>query len=123
MDGLFDWYWLGASLGLGVAAGAGRLGGWAERVLAAAALAVAVVVAVVTELWTAAGALAGLAVGVVFLRHLAREAALAATIGLALLALVPAAGYLEALAAPLLGQRLRRRAGERYAGLRILARD
>lgn len=42
---------------------------------------------------------------------------------IALLALVPAVGYLEAVAVPALAARLRRRAGRTYAGLRILARD
>ena len=41
----------------------------------------------------------------------------------AALAFVPVVGYLEALALPALGMRLRRRAGKRYAGLRTLARD
>ena len=41
----------------------------------------------------------------------------------ALLAFVPGLGYLEAIAVPVLGMRLRRRAGKRYAGLRTLARD
>jgi hypothetical protein len=44
-------------------------------------------------------------------------------LALAALAFVPALGYLEAAAVPLVGGRLRRRAGSRYAGLRILARD
>jgi hypothetical protein len=39
------------------------------------------------------------------------------------LAWVPALGYLEALALPALAARLHRRAPERYAGLRTLARD
>ncbi|HET8607631.1 MAG TPA: hypothetical protein VFL66_11475 [Gaiellaceae bacterium] len=39
------------------------------------------------------------------------------------LAFVPALGYLEALALLALGARLRARAAQRYAGLRILARD
>ncbi|MDX6442626.1 MAG: hypothetical protein QOE43_2355, partial [Gaiellaceae bacterium] len=34
-----------------------------------------------------------------------------------------ALGYLEALALPVLAARLRRRAPERYAGLRTLAKD
>ena len=46
-----------------------------------------------------------------------------AAIVVAALALIPGVGYLEALALPALGARLRRRGGERYAGLRILARD
>ena len=41
----------------------------------------------------------------------------------AALGLIPGVGYLEALALPALGARIRRRGGERYAGLRILARD
>jgi hypothetical protein len=46
-----------------------------------------------------------------------------AAIAVAALAFVPALGYLEALALPALGARLPSRAGKRYAGLRILARD
>jgi hypothetical protein len=38
------------------------------------------------------------------------------------LAWIPAVGYLEALALPALAARLRRRAPERYAGLRTLAK-
>jgi hypothetical protein len=38
------------------------------------------------------------------------------------LAWIPAVGYLEALALPVLAARLRRRAPERYAGLRTLAK-
>ena len=41
---------------------------------------------------------------------------------LAALALVPALGYVEGLAVPLLGVRLRQRAAKRYAGLRTLAK-
>jgi hypothetical protein len=43
--------------------------------------------------------------------------------GLAGLAFVPVAGYVEALALPALAARLRRTQAERYAGLRSLARD
>jgi hypothetical protein len=42
---------------------------------------------------------------------------------IAALAFVPVLGYLEALALPLLAARLRARAGGRYEGLRILAKD
>jgi hypothetical protein len=42
---------------------------------------------------------------------------------LAALAFVPALGYLEAVALPLLALRMRARAGGRYQGLRILAKD
>jgi hypothetical protein len=41
----------------------------------------------------------------------------------AALALVPVLGYLEAIALPALAARLRKRATERYAGLRTLAKD
>jgi hypothetical protein len=45
-----------------------------------------------------------------------------AGIFVALLALVPVVGYLEAVAVPVIGARLRRRLPERYAGLRTLAK-
>ena len=48
--------------------------------------------------------------------------ALASLAGAAL-AFVPVVGYLEALAVPLLGLRLRRRAPDTHAGLRSLAKD
>jgi hypothetical protein len=47
----------------------------------------------------------------------------AAALLLAALAFVPVLGYLEALALPLLAARLRARAGKRYEGLRVLAKD
>jgi hypothetical protein len=46
-----------------------------------------------------------------------------AAVVVAALAFVPVLGYLEALALPLLAARLRARAGGRYEGLRILAKD
>jgi hypothetical protein len=46
-----------------------------------------------------------------------------AAIVVAAIALVPALGYLEAVALPALAARLRKRAPERYAGLRTLAKD
>jgi hypothetical protein len=39
-----------------------------------------------------------------------------------LIALIPVAGYLEAIALPVIAARARRRAGEKYAGLRTLAK-
>jgi hypothetical protein len=47
----------------------------------------------------------------------------AAAVGLAAVAFLPVAGYLEAVALPALALRLRRSQAERYAGLRTLARD
>ena len=126
MDGLFDWYWIGVALGLGVAAGipgprreGSRLFGAFVLVAAAAA---GVIAALVTG-WAAIAALVGVAIGVFSFRRLARAAVPAAALAVAVLALVPALGYLEALLAPLLGERLRRRTAGRYAGLRILAKD
>jgi len=48
---------------------------------------------------------------------------LGAAIVLAGLAFVPVLGYVEAVAVPLFGFRLRRRAPDRHAGLRTLAKD
>ena len=127
MDGLLDWYWLGVALGLGVAAGIPGLGRRGDRVVPYAAIAgVAVAVGLIAALavgWAVVATLVGVAIGVFFLRHLTREAVPVATLAAALLAFVPGLGYVEALAAPFLGRRLGQRAGERYAGLRILARD
>jgi len=46
----------------------------------------------------------------------------AAGVVVAVLALVPVVGYVEAVAVPLLAARIRRRRPERYAGLRTLAK-
>ena len=70
------------------------------------------------------GTLGGLFVGVLSFRRLAPAAVPAAALGLAALAFVPVARLRGAgLLAPFVGVRLRRRASERYAGLRILAKD
>lgn len=137
-----DWYTIGLALGIGTALGvffAGMLsstplGRVAAVMLAGAAGAVA---GMVIEDWTelAGGVLGGLigaaAAAIVVTGALRRGgtrgglalivAAVAA--GLAGLAFVPGAGYLEALALPVLAVRLRRTQAERYAGLRSLARD
>lgn len=123
MDGLLDWYLLGVVLGLGVAAGVGFIGRSGARVLAAVAYAAALVVAILAGGWVWLGPFVGLALGVLFFRQLSRDAALAAVIALTVLAIVPVLGYLEAIAAPPVGRRLGRRAGSRYAGLRVLAKD
>jgi hypothetical protein len=137
-----DWYTIGLALGLGTALGvlfAGLLsstplGRIAAVVLAGAAGAVG---GAVIEDWTeigggAIGGLVGGAAAAVIVAGALRRggtrtglalivAAVAA--GLAGLAFVPAAGYLEAAALPALAIRLRRTQAERYAGLRSLARD
>jgi hypothetical protein len=126
---LFDWYWLGVSAGLGVAAGTAA--GWIQsagaRVLGAIAFALAALVGVFVAffvagwgpaIWAGAATVAWIA-----LRRLTGAAFPAAFLAFALLAFVPLVGYLEAVTAPLVGSRLRRRAGEKYAGLRVLAKD
>ena len=125
MDGLLDWYWVGVALGLGVAAGTpgprreSRLFGAFVLVAAAAS---GVIAALATG-WAAIAVLVGVAIGVFSFRHLAHAAVLAAAVALAAVAFVPALGYVAAVVAPFLGERLRRRAAGRYAGLRILAKD
>jgi hypothetical protein len=137
-----DWYTIGLALGLGVACGvllaallaASRSGRLAALVLAAAAGAGA---GFVVEDWEeiVAGGIAGpvaAAAALVFvagaLRRGGTRAGLALivgvfAVGLAVLAFVPIVGYLEAIGVPVLAARLRRTKGERYAGLRSLARD
>jgi hypothetical protein len=126
MDGLLDWYWLGVLLGLGVTGGA--IGRHVARPVFGAAslatLAVAIVIALLALEWwgLAAFAAAALLAWAAF-RRLSRSARLAASLVTAVLAFVPAAGYALVLLAPLAGARLGRRAGSRYAGLRVLAKD
>lgn len=136
------WYTIGLFAGVGVGAGlvlAGLLGAArGAAVLAALGGAVAgallgIGLADVEE--AGAGAVGGLLGGfgaaqVVSgaLRGGGTRVATALLVGLAgvvaaALALIPVVGYLEAVAVPAVAARLRRRAGRRYAGLRILARD
>jgi hypothetical protein len=139
---MWEWYRIGLALGLGIgigavlaallaprralaaavgivaaAAGAGvgyAVGGWHEAVAGGVGGALGAVVAALLVLGT--------------LRRGGTRAGTAALVGigalvLAALALVPAVGYLEAVALPALAARARRRRVERFAGLRSLARD
>ena len=137
-----DWYTIGLALGLGTALGvlfAGLLsstplGRVAAVVLAGAAGAVA---GFVIDDWTeivggAIGGLVGAASAAIVIAGALRRGGTrgglalivtAVAAGLAGLAFVPGAGYLEALALPVLALRLRRTQAERYAGLRSLAKD
>jgi hypothetical protein len=136
------WYLIGLLVGIGVALGVlfvGMLGAARQAALAALVLAAAVAVGVGlgVERWPEAvggglGALAGVAgawqIVSGALRRGGTRGGTAVLVGgaallLAALAFVPALGYVEALALPALGARLRSRAAQRYAGLRILARD
>jgi hypothetical protein len=137
-----DWYTIGLALGLGAAVGVLLAGiltwtplGRAAAVVLAGAAGAAVGIAI--EDWSeavggaAGGILGAAAAGIVVAGALRRGGTrgglalivAAIAVGLAALALVPAAGYLEAVVLPALAARLRRTQAERYAGLRTLARD
>jgi hypothetical protein len=135
-------YWIGVALGLGVGAGillAGLLAtgraGIAAAIVGAGAAGAAVgfliggpedaIAAGIGGVAGAAGS-AGLVRGA--LRRGGVRGATALLIGVAafvcaVLAFVPFLGYVEAVILPALAARVRSREGERYAGLRILARD
>jgi len=132
------WYWIGVCAGVGAALGvlviailgnlrvalpvtlvAAAAAGWLLAEWSGAiAGALGGVLGAVGATPTVRGALArgGTRAGTAFLVG-------AAALVLAALSFVPVLGYLLALALPVLGLRARRRAGERHAGLRILARD
>jgi hypothetical protein len=138
------WYWIGVATGLGVGAGIviGALvpqGKPATAAAIAAALGVAAGIGIgfLVGDWgeVIGGALGGFlgslsAVPVVAgaLRAGGTRFGIAVIVVLAgllvaALAFVPALGYAEAVFAPLLAHRMRRRGDRRYAGLRILAKD
>ena len=138
------WYWIGVAAGIGAGAGIaigallpeGRTGvvaGIAALLGVAAGIGIGHLVGAWPE--AAGGGSGGLLGAVASLPIVAGAlrgggtrlgvAAIVALAGLVVAALgfVPGLGYAEAVAAPLLGIRLRRSSGRRYAGLRILAKD
>jgi hypothetical protein len=136
-----DWYTVGLFAGLGVAVGIAVVGVLGGRRIAPVAPLVGAVLGVALGLALAdveeavSGGLGG-AVGAFGAAPVVRGAlsrggtrlaigffVVLGAVFVALLALVPVLGYVEAIAAAALGVRLRRRAGKRYAGLRTLARD
>jgi hypothetical protein len=142
-----SWYWIGVSVGLGVGMGvllAGLIGA-ARSALVGAAVAAALAGAALgfgIDEWQpggwgnvlagAVGGLLGLLGAAQIVRGALRRggtrggtAALVGGAGLlvAAAAWIPVVGYLEAVALPALGARVRRAQPERYAGLRTLARD
>jgi hypothetical protein len=136
-----DWYSIGVFAGLGVALGiaaVGALGGRRVALVApflAAAVGVALGIVLADAEEAAAAGVGGILGGAGSLElvrgALSRGGTRLATgllvvlgaVVVAALAFVPAVGYLEAVAVPALGMRLRRRSGKKYAGLRTLARD
>jgi hypothetical protein len=133
-----DWYTIGILVGLGASIGVAATG-VLRRALAGLVVAAAAAVAIgfLFGQWDeaaggAAGAICGALGSAPLVRGTLRRGgtrggtalllALASLVGVAL-AFVPVLGYLEAVAGPALGARLRSRAPERHAGLRSLARD
>ena len=139
---MWEWYRIGVAAGIGAGAAliaAGWLGGTRAGALATIVLGAAVGVAVGFALDDLTEAVAG-GVGGVFggagsvqiVRGTLRRGGTAGGTGILVtltglavgaLAFVPVLGYLEAIGLPAVAARLRRRAPERYAGLRTLARD
>jgi hypothetical protein len=133
-----DWYTVGILVGLGASIGVAATGAL-RRPLAGLVVAVACTVALgfVFAQWEEAvggaiGAICGSLGAAPLVAGTLRRGgtrggtalllALASLAGVAL-AFIPVVGYLEALAVPLIGARLRRRAPDRHAGLRSLAKD
>jgi hypothetical protein len=127
VDGILDWYLLGVLVGLGVTAGAaatGARGSFAYVILALAAVAGAVVVDLLAlPLWALLAFAAAALAGFLALRRLSSDALPAALLACVMLTALPALGYVAAVAVPVAGARLGRRAGSRHAGLRVLAKD
>ena len=132
------WYTIGLLVGVGVALGlaATAVVGRAVVGLAAAAIVAAAIGYLVFGWPEAVGGAAGAVCGALgssplvagtLRRGGTRGGTAALLVGAAVvvaaLAFIPVVGYLEAVAAPLLGLRLRRRAPDTHAGLRTLARD
>jgi hypothetical protein len=126
VDGFLDWYWLGVLLGLGVAVGVVGRAGRNPFLLgvSVALLGAAVLIALLALAWWGLVAFVGsAAVSGYALRRLSSAARLLGSLATTGLAFVPVLGYVLAVLAPLAGVRLGRRAGSRYAGLRVLAKD
>jgi hypothetical protein len=133
-----DWWTIGILVGLGTAIGVAAIGALRRVAIGAVAAAVvAVAIGFAFGQWDeAVGGLVGSLCGAVGATPLVAgtlrrggtrggTATLLAGAWLvaAALAFVPVVGYLEALAVPVLGWRLRRRSPDRHAGLRTLAKD
>jgi hypothetical protein len=132
------WYTIGILAGLGTALGVAAVGVLRQVVVsfAVAAVIAAAIGFVFFHWYEAVAGIVGAACGALGSAPLVAGAlrrggtrggtalllGLAALVGAAL-AFVPVLGYLEALAVPVLGARMRRRAPDTHAGLRSLAKD
>jgi len=135
------WYTIGLCLGLGLGLGvivAGILGSTALGAGAAGFAGAAVGVAIGLVIGDSAEMIAGGAAGLLgalsaaavvhgALRRGATRVGIAANVAaigvvVCLLALIPLAGYFEAVAIPLVAARMRTRQAARFAGLRTLAK-
>ena len=126
MNELVEWYALGIALGIGVSAGIARRMPRRHVLMGTHFLAAlpGIVFAFLSLEWWAVLPIVGAAVvAMLTFRRLSERAAPAAAFFSLALAYVPVLGYLETLAAPVAGRRLAQRAAERYAGLRVLAKD
>ena len=136
------WWTIGIDVGWGAALGvlfAGLLGARRGSAIANAGLAAAAAVAIGFLIWNwpeAVGGVVGALAGAFAAQQIVGGAlkrggtrggtavlVAGAAIVVAAIAVAPVAGYVEAALLPLLALRMRRRAPERYAGLRTLARD
>lgn len=136
-----DWYEIGITVGLGVAAGvlfSGILAAWRYGLVASTlgALAIGLVAGLLVKGWIGLpGAVVGAVIGALSASVVARGALRrgatpsgtafiigSASIFIALLALIPVAGYVLAVIVPGAAVRRARQEPERHAGLRSLAR-
>ena len=138
------WYWIGVSVGIGTAIGLLQAGFWdvAKVTVPLEAAALGFAAGWGISAWQAGGwadrigAVAGVLLGLAgaiplvvgaLRRGGTRDGLMiylgGAAVVLAGIAFIPAAGYLEAVALPVLALRIRRTQPERYAGLRTLAKD
>jgi hypothetical protein len=136
LDGVGDWYSIGILVGAGAAIGVAAVA-ILLRLVPALLVAVSAALGFVIFGWPqAVGGAVGAACGALGAAPLATGSLrrggtrggtaillVGAAVVLAALAFVPVLGYLEAVAVLVFGLRLRRRAPDRHAGLRTLARD
>jgi hypothetical protein len=134
------WYWIGVAAGLGAAGGL-LAAGIAARVALVLGGLIGAGLGIAIDAWQAGswgdivagvvgGVLGALGAAVIVLGALRRGGTrggvatlvTGAALVAAGIAFIPVAGYLEAILLPAFAARLRRRAPERYAGLRTLAK-